>query len=418
MSSEETNARLKEDARLAALLGVLGTPAFLTEHGLFRGSYESAIASLPSNTVVESTSMMMTLADDLVFASDEHVDPAIHNIGQLNAALFTLRDRIVFVDGRAIHLVFVDTETGSHRIQGRDGEGPGEYGGLAPQLQRGPEGPIAWDVNLRRATYYSNIGEMLGTRGVSNGLSRYAGLETLLGGLEGGQLVFLVAGEFRLDLPDGTIARPTAFLQIHEADGVDFTRLLDVATTESLILKDPPRFPYTQRRVLFGHRTHIAVSDTVIVVADTESNTVVSYSRAGTRAPVMPIPGEALEVTEMDVELAKAERRSADSALAERSRAAGFAPRPPFDGDVARDFAPPMDRMHVDRSGRLWIRIHAMPTDSVQLWTVWDMGRQLMSVEIPGSQKFLDAYGDRLLLDEADDLGVQRLVVRRMEPAR
>ena len=107
----------------------------------------------------------------------------------------------MLVDRQSLSLLFIDLQTGELRIEGGSGEGPGEFAGMAPQLGRGPGGLVAWDMNLRRATFYSGDGDLIKTQSVTSGLSRL-GFETFLGALEGdGGLAFWVHGDPDLGIP-------------------------------------------------------------------------------------------------------------------------------------------------------------------------------------------------------------------------
>ena len=63
--------------------------------------------------------------------------------------------------------------------------------------------------------------------------------------------------------------------------------------------------------------------------------------------------------------------------------------------------------MHVDGSGRLWIRDFAPPWEN-QTWQIFaDDGRWLGSVVTPARASILDIGGDRLLLRTVSELGVE-----------
>lgn len=47
LEDDETTLRIDEDVRLAGLLGVTGTPGFVTDRRVFLGDFEAALASLP-----------------------------------------------------------------------------------------------------------------------------------------------------------------------------------------------------------------------------------------------------------------------------------------------------------------------------------------------------------------------------------
>ena len=152
----------------------------------------------------------------------------------------------------------------------------------------------------------------------------------------------------------------------------------------------------------------------LVVVADTETDEIVSYDRTGVAVASMPIPGEKITVSRAHVEAVTESLQDRDRRIAELNRQAGFAVREPFDDYVARNEAPPIDEIMVDRAGRLWVRRHLMPGDAMQHWTVWDGREHVMSVELPTDVALMDAQDRRVLLRLEDDLGVQQAVVRRI----
>lgn len=360
------------------------------------------------------------LADGVLFRSGDHPDPAVSEIGMLGQALFVGAvgtDRVVLVDRTSMLLLFVDLQTNEVSIQGGNGAGPGEFRGIAPQLGRGPNGLVAWDVNMRRASYWSSDGDLVATRsvrGLGTGIMR--GFHTFLGELEsGGGLAFEELGELS-DAPSGSVDRPAAYISIARPDDDMAHRVREFPTYEVLILRDPPRNPLTAKPVLFGDLTLVAVAGDHVVVADTETDSIVSYDSAGAPAASMPFPGDGIQVSESQVETVIDSLRELDQERAALGRPAGFGIRLAPDDYVVRREAPAIDKMQVDWNGRLWIRRFRMPDDAIQHWTVWDGNRQELSVELPVDAHFMDARDRRVLLMLEDELGVRQAVVREISP--
>ncbi len=315
MADEQTARRIEEDKRLAALLGVQGTPGFVTAQGVFGGVLDEALASLPVP--------VLTLENGVLFASGEHVDPAVKEIAVLGGALFTGEERIVLVDRLSMLVLFVNLQTGKVRVRGGDGQGPGEFYGLAPALGRGPDGPVAWDTNQKRATFYSPDGDLIGTQNVRTGL-KHAGSETFLGALDGdGTLAFKVSSEPAQE-PDGTVVRRHAYLSIQLPDSDVVTQVREVPTTEALIVRNPPSFPYAEKGVLFGSRTYWTRAGSHIVVADTDTGEIVSYDRAGVAVAAVSIPGEGFGVSRAHIEAETNALKDRDLQFQEMRRQAGL----------------------------------------------------------------------------------------------
>ena len=405
MADEETARRIEEDARLAEQLGIQGTPGFVTAHGVFGGRFDEALASLQVP--------VLTLADGVLFASGDHLDPSVAEIGFLGGALFTGERRIVLVDGFSLSLLFIELPTGELQIQGGRGEGPGEFDGLAPTLGRGPDGPVAWDTNQRRATFYSQDGSLIAIQHVRSGL-KHSGREIFLGALDGGgALAFLVLADPAQE-PNGAVVRRSAFVSVQLPDSDVVALVREFPTSETLIVRDPPLFPYSEKAVLFGPKTHFAKIGDHIVVADTETDDVVSYDRTGVAVMSMRTPGERRSVSRAQIEAVTESLRDRDRQIQERRQQAGFPTRDVFDDYVSSPEAPAIDQMLADWAGRLWLRRYMMPGDTGQHWTVFAGQDQVFSVELPLEAVLMDAQGDLVLLQVQDDLGVQQTVVRRI----
>ena len=405
MADEQTARRIEEDKRLAAQLGVQGTPGFVSAQGVFGGVLDDALASLPVP--------LLTLRDSVLFASGNHSDPAVREIAALGSALFADEEWIVMVDRLSIALLFIHLQTGEVRVRGRDGQGPGEFHGLAPALGRGPDGPVAWDTNQKRATFYSPDGELAGTQNIRTGL-KHTGSETFLGALDRDRaLAFRVSSE-PAEEPDGAVVRRHAYLSTQLPDSDVVSQVREIPTTETLVVRDPPLFPYAEKAVLFGSRTYWTKNGSHIVIADTDASEIVSYDRTGVAVATIPLPGKRFEVSRAHIEAETDRLKDQDLLLQDMRRQAGLPTRKVFDDYVANTEAPPIDQVLADWDGRLWVRRHVMPGDKVQHWTVWTDNRHVLSVELPTNVVLMDARGHLVLLQIEGGLGVQQAVVRRI----
>lgn len=77
---------------------------------------------------------------------------------------------------------------------------------------------------------------------------------------------------------------------------------------------------------------------------------------------------------------------------------------------------PAADRLLVDRQDHLWLRHGQWPDTLPQTWSVFDpTGQWLGEIAVPGGLELLDVDGDRVLARSRDELGVESVVVLRLE---
>ncbi len=135
LDDESTLHRVEYDMSLAKSIGILGTPTFVTEKGVFPGEpgLDAAIASLSLDARQNSPSGLA------------HLSPTP---------------------------LFVNPWTGELWTAGREGGGPGEFvgSGWGLCLFRQQQQLVVWDQNNnRRLTFFSDKGELLDARRVNAG---------------------------------------------------------------------------------------------------------------------------------------------------------------------------------------------------------------------------------------------------------
>ena len=258
-------------------------------------------------------------------------------------------------------------------------------------------------------TTFSDSGELLDTRRVNvSGFDHPIAIARLFEVFGNGNLAFIDGGP-----PIGRVTddqRPKEYLVEVSVDG-------DRRTIVEFLGKDVGH-------VLFPHITYVAVDDDRVAIADTDSEEIQVVDRSGTMVYRIPMPGERVSVTKehMETALAQAQAnyiRSDEETLRDLTHLG----RPTEDLTIQvpqeqeyrhNEFAPPIDAVRFDSSGRLWIRLYVMPGNDVKRWTVWEDGRKTFSLELGASESWLDARGNLVLLRVRNSLGEDRAVVREL----
>ena len=194
MERAPTWDRIEADFRFAARVGATGTPTFVTKMGVFPGvgGLQRALESLNESENRDRaprlsqgvTQPVMTTATPVLFDSGETADPELSHLQRLTHAMFA-GDGVVLVDRD--RLLFVDLQAERVRRQTSRGEGPGDILSL-PEVLRVPNGVVAWDRRLRRASRFSESGEFQYSVTYPDIGSRHG----LVGALDDGSLVFSI----------------------------------------------------------------------------------------------------------------------------------------------------------------------------------------------------------------------------------
>lgn len=363
----------------------------------------------PSSTSAEQD-VVARLGATALFDSEDHPNTAVSEIGLLAKGKILSEERIVLLDGRT--LLFINPSTGELWTAGGEGGGPGEFAGSGLELGlfSRPDGLTVWDLNNdRRLTTFSDLGELLDTKRVNvSGFDHPTAIARLFAVFSDGHLAFVDGG-----WPIGPVSgdeRPTEYLVEVGVDG-------DRRTIVGFLGQDVSY-------VLFPRITYVAVADDRVAVADTDSDEIKVVDRSGTLVYRIPMPGERVSVTEKQLEAALAQAqanyiRSEEETLRHLTHLGrsteGLAIQVPQEQDYRHNaVAPGIDAVRFDSSGRLWIRLYAMPHDDVSRWTVWEDGRKTFSLELSASERWLDARGNLVLLRVRNSLGEDRAVVREL----
>lgn len=412
--AKSTSDRIDEDVRLASLIGVTGTPTFVTEAGVFPGElgFGSALLSAEARRAVARRDTVPRVVDlsAPLFDSGEHPDSVVATLGFLSHGAFLGDRRVALLDDQK--LLLIDFNGQNVWTAGGGGDGPGEFRAPGGGLGWFPKGNkiVVWDPLQQRVSVFSDTGELMNNERVE---ASTGDLETVLA-LFSAVGIFSDGGLVTIDYPRGVPDSRDIPDGYRQAERIVAISRRGVSTVVDMRGDEPST-------VLFGARSFVAVTKDRVMVADTEADAIEAYTRAGELLFAIPMPGERVPVRRQHVEAALAEARARNERRAERRARlvgrAGLSAQRMEDSEVEfrhRDESPPIDAMRADGEGRLWVRWYLMPGDELQRWGVWDGRDELFRVEIPKGMEFMDARGDLILLRVEDAFDVPRAVVGRM----
>ncbi len=365
----------------------------------------------------------MALAADPVFVSTHHPESRVAEVGHLEAAVLVGPRQVAFVDGVAQTLSFVDVATGVSWTAPDDGMDP-VFGPRLRLLDRS-QGRVATDRNGSVALFNSD-GEVierityepgeLSVFAFATAIAMFPDRRLLFRRVEKAPSGFSLAA---LAKPDG-LQRDTVRYET-PVIGEKGTLVARAPEDERMFLsvKVNGVSSMAAEPILFGQRLLEARAGEHLVIVQTDRPEIVVHDRSGAQVSVIPMPGRQRPVTEdqrsaqRELRMAEMARRNELTELVDRARAARFGVPYSTTGDSIRisrlpanDVAPPVDRIIGDLDGRIWLRMYAMPGDTVVYWRVWQPGQDEPDFEIslPRSRRLLDASGVTLLLGTSDNL--------------
>lgn len=421
VDGKQADDRLAEDAELAASLGIVGTPTFVTRRGIFLGAegWEQAVASLPPLNGRQQEASRRIVSDDVEFSSLVHADLKLAEIGKLKTALFLGEDRLLIVDGPWLH--FVDVGSDSVQTRGGAGGGPGEFRTIF-EILRSPSRIVVRDFALSRLTTFSYDGTLRDTRQYDP-LALESMLARAVAAFPDGAVIF--RDSRAVDRwPDGRSRATVRYVEL-DREG------RDTVVAEALGAEE---FGYRYNdgrrgvdRVILGHDTLEGQIGERLVVAQTDARTVRVHDRNGRIVAEIPMPPP-VRASASQIERAREARIAGARGMeipAEIREAFGISSdrrdskEEVYRAAPANDAAPPIDKLLVDLNGRLWIRQFLMPDGNVVRWQVWDVAHVRLEsiVEFDREARLLDADKNRLLLHYTDSFGVDRVEIREMVTA-
>lgn len=372
-----------------------------------------------STSHAQAPTRTLGAGDHVVYDSDEVGGEGRLTIGMLTGAVILPDGKLVI--GDKTELYFVDHEADHVSVVGGAGSGPGEFGHVG-KLLRTPGGAAAWDLGAWRLTSYSPSGELLWSRSFDPAAFRHwmappvAVLRDRAVLFRDGMGRFATTG-VAWDSARYVVVRDGDQKPFATASGDEFYAYrfggTDIATSEY---------------VLFGDRTYEAPTADGLAVVETARSAVTIFDETGTPVGKLGLPDK-VAVSRQEAEAAReemaargrrrfelasramAQRGSVGPAVRDVSRAMAEVP--------ARSRAPAVDGALVDADGRLWLRLRPRLGAETVRWQVRDVERNrlLFVVEQRGADRVWDAQGDLVLTSAEDDLGVQRVRLRRLVPA-
>jgi len=314
--------------------------------------------------------------------------------------LFRVGDAMRLSGGR---IVVANTGTGELRVfdadgvhlesWGGQGDGPGEFGIMAPtELVRWPgDSLMAREPFQRRISIFS----ARGTFGRALRLQPQSGYESVNGPLPDGRLLAQTLDSYSGDTPGTELTRPDREYGILAADGSVHRDLGVFPGSELYVVTTPERrsvayYPFARSAFVF-------VWGDVVVITTNDRYEIRAYRPDGSLARIVRRDHEVRAPTRGDLRDAVA-RQNPDRP--EALDAVGDMP-------LVEAF-PAFAEVRVDRLGYLWVREYRLPGEEHRLWTVFDpQGRALGLVEMPGSFRVREIGEDYILGTREDELDIE-----------
>ncbi len=349
---------------------------------------------------------------DTVFDSAMHPDLAVSNLGTLSNAMFLSGDRLLIQDGVWFH--FVDYQTGDVVTVGGGGEGPGEFR-LPFQAVRSADGVVVWDLGLGRLTFFSASGDYRNSRKLDPMETLRSPMAPMVAAFSDGSVVFRddsISVMMVAEPPSGVYREPARYIAFSR-DGS--SRMILKARGSEVVHRKPKHAP-----VIFGHNVLESRLGDGLVIAQTDLPAIGFYDGKGDLVQELPMPGS-IDVSRSQIASAREtaiRKEQEDNAWhkkqgVDRSRGDNLL----SNSVPVNDPAPPIDGMFADLDGRLWLRRYRLPGDSVVRWQAWgieDASVKLV-LRVRPEESLRDVIGDNVLLHVEDALGVDRVLVQRMQ---
>lgn len=361
-----------------------------------------ACTSEPGLPEVDADIPRWSVSGDVVASVGVVDGPPEYTLSRVAAVRLLPDGGIAVADGQSASIRIYAADGTFVRQWGQAGDGPGEFGSISQMVLREPDTLAVYDWQHFRLSSFTTAGEQL-----SGALTLRADdgrVEIYLGRLTDGSHVGAwirqttrAEGEVRPDLM--RIAR-------FEADGT-FQGMLaeDVGMRRIMMPRMSTPTPFSshfQGTVLDDLVYHTDGLQPVIRVTTAEDE---------------PAPPLSLPLEPMGTEAAWSSlEATVDSASAARLRELPDLP--------ALDSVPVISDLLSDDRGRLWMKRYDPAADSHWLgrqrtggsWLVIDPGGDAVAlVSLPDGFRLMDVRGDRVAGVSRDELGVERVEVRRLD---
>lgn len=321
-------------------------------------------------------------------------DPA-YELFRVGGATRLSDGRIVVANAGSGELRVFDSDGVHLESWGGQGDGPGEFGAMAPSrvLPWPGDSLMARDPFSGRASIFGSdgkFGRALRPEGV------YA---SVVGPLPDGR-VFAATLTTYSGSPQGTseLARPDVEYGILEADG-SVHRDLGAYPGSELYVVNTANGPRPRRHPFTRNAYPLVWGDLVVITAN-DRYEVRAYRTDGSLARIVRRDHEARAPTRADLRDYVAGQ---DSGQPE----AGFTLDAVVDMPLVESF-PAFGQMFVDRLGYLWVEEYRLPGQDHRLWTVFDPeGRVLGLVDMPEINRILEIGEDYILGRREDELEIE-----------
>ena len=441
----ETARRIEDDMRLAARLGVTGTPAYVTVEGVFPADFEEALRSLPRPPVAT--------AAERATGNSWRVSPRPHiEIGSVYDSDFVFHEvvgasflddgRIVVGNSGTSELLFFAADGEFQEAVGRRGDGPGEFLRIGAIGVGSNDTLFVFDRWNGRISVFDSYGTLARTAPVD---AESEIPQTM--GQTAGPSVFLSPVGWTTDgvfVASRTVSQRVAL----ESTGMSLPE--ESPTTESIHqrrpeaellffddrgtglgavsgLMGPERVSFVQRQsnsssltvgstrvdVPFLRTLEAAVGWGVVAFGNTDSYEIrLAYPDGQNIATIRRSLG-AVEVTDADRDRwIEGELGKIDDVGVRRSR------RSLLETVVLPATLPAFGALAVQEGGRVWVEEFRMPADALgpSTWRVYDLdGRDLGEAVLPAGFRPHSITGDEIIGVWTDDLGIEYLRVYALD---
>ena len=332
-------------------------------------------------------------------------DPA-YELFRVGGATRLSDGRIVVANAGSGELRVFDSDGVHLESWGGQGDGPGEFGPMAPSRVM----PWPGDSLMARDPF-SGRASIFGIDGTFGRALRPEGVYTnVVGPLPDGR-VFAATLTTYSGSPQGTseLARPDVEYGILEADGSVHGDLGAYPGSELYVVNTangprPRRHPFTRNAypLVWGDRVVITANDRYEIRV---------YRTDGSLARIVRRDHEVRAPTRADLRDHVARQNSGQPE-------AGFTLDAVADMPLVESF-PAFGRVFVDRLGYLWVEEYRLPGEDHRLWTVFDPeGRVLGLVDMPDITRILEIGEDYILGRREDELDIEYVDLWTLDRSR
>lgn len=296
-------------------------------------------------------------------------------------------------------LRFYDDRGALRKVAGRKGMGPGEFQSINWLRPFRGDSLIAFDMQAQRFSVWTRDGAFARVVPIRPG----PGFVRPVGVFGDGSMLLALDRPYDPRSGEGVVRDEFELLHVNAA-GAPLGSLGRFPGTEWLLYRAST---FAAAQVPFGKTRYAAAGAEHVFLAPSDSAVVTVQDRSGRTVGTIPIPAtpRPLRREEVDDALAQIpdgpQRRALREHLASRR---------------ANTAAPLILDLRTDRAGRVWVRTLASAPDRHRWLVFAPSGRQEGSIVMPSGSLPLDIQGDRILVRETGEDGVQRVALHGFAP--